>query len=109
MLKTRVFELYHTKYNNLSELAQAMGISVSQVYRVRNGMRKINQKFVIGAVKAFAEYGLEELFYLAPESPTGTINYEYQNSVPCPASTNQPPKVHSRVELVRKFYQESKV
>lgn len=54
-------------YNNLSELASAMGISVSQIYRVREGKRMINQKFIVGAMKAFPEYSLDELFYLAPD------------------------------------------
>jgi len=52
-LKTRVFELYSEQYPNLSELARAMGICVSQVYRVRAGERHINEKFIIGATKAF--------------------------------------------------------
>lgn len=63
-LKTRVFELCNKKYNNLPELAQAMGISPSQIYRVRKGKRGINEKFIIGAVKAFPEYKLDELFYV---------------------------------------------
>ena len=58
-------------YKNLSELAQAMGISVSQVYRVREGKRGINQKFIIGAKKAFPHYKLDELFYLDSELQTG--------------------------------------
>ena len=37
MVKTRVFDLKDPNYRNLSELAHAMGISVSQVYRVRVG------------------------------------------------------------------------
>jgi len=45
-----------------------MGLSVSQVYRVREGKRNINQKFIIGAKKAFPEYKLDDLFYLEPES-----------------------------------------
>ena len=52
------------RYRNLSELAQSMGLSVSQVYRVREGTRSINQKFIIGAKKAFPEFKLDELFYL---------------------------------------------
>lgn len=44
-----------------------MGISVSQVYRVKEGKRNINQKFIIGALKAFPGYKLDGLFYLAPE------------------------------------------
>jgi len=66
-LKTRVFDLCNGHYINLSELAQAMGISVSQVYRVKGGERSINEKFIIGAAKAFPEYKLEELFYVASE------------------------------------------
>lgn len=63
MLKTRVFELCGGRYENLSELARAMGISVSQVYRVRDGKRSINQKFIIGAMRALPGYNLDDLFY----------------------------------------------
>jgi len=52
-----------------------MGISVSQVYRVREGKRQINQKFIIGAVKAFPEQKLDDLFYLTPELPTVTKDH----------------------------------
>jgi len=68
MLKTRVFELSNVRYENLSELAQAMGISVSQIYRVREGKRSINQKFIIGAMSAFPEYRLDDLFYRTRDS-----------------------------------------
>ena len=69
IVKTRIFELYNdgTSYQNLSELAQAMGISVSQVYRVREGKRRINQKFIVGAIKAFPNRTLDELFFLTLE------------------------------------------
>ena len=63
-IKTRIFSVYDKKYRNLCELAQAMGISVSQVYRVREGKRGINEKFIVGAVRAFPEYGIDELFYV---------------------------------------------
>jgi len=66
MVRTRIFELRDGRYHNLSELAMAMGISVSQIYRVREGKRSINQKFIVGAIKAFPEHRLEELFYLIP-------------------------------------------
>ncbi len=72
IVKTRIFDLYTEKYKNLSELAQAMGISVSQVYRVREGKRNINQKFLIGAINAFPGHKLDELFYLVPELPAVT-------------------------------------
>lgn len=72
MVKTKVFDLGSRNYNNLSEMAKAMGISVSQIYRVREGKRYINQKFIVGAVKAFPGYGLDDLFYLTPaESDAG--------------------------------------
>ncbi len=66
-LKTRVFELCNGRYSNLSELARAMGISVSQVYRVRKGQKLISEKFIMGAIKAFPGYNLGDLFYVAPE------------------------------------------
>ena len=106
IIRTRVFELCSRKYKNLSELAQTMGISVSQIYRVREGRRNINQKFVVGAVKAFPGYKLDELFYLALKSPTGKDNYEYQYLAPYSLPTNEKPIVNNRVELVRKFYRE---
>ena len=65
VIRTRVFELYYLKYRNLCELAQAMSVSVSQVYRVREGKRSINQKFIVGAMKAFPERKIDDLFYLA--------------------------------------------
>lgn len=64
-LKTRVFQLYNGKYENLSELAHAMGISVSQIYRLRKGERSVNEKFIVGAIKAFPGYKLDDLFYVA--------------------------------------------
>ncbi len=42
LVKTKVFEMCNGKYKNLSELACAMGISVSQIYRVQQGKRSIN-------------------------------------------------------------------
>ena len=71
IIKTRVFDLCDHQYHNLSELAQAMELSVSQVYRVREGKRSINQKFIIGAKKAFPQYTLDGLFYLDSEPPLG--------------------------------------
>ena len=72
LVKTKVFEMSDENYSNLSELAGAMGISVSQVYRVKEGKRHINQKFIVGAVKAFPGRRLDDLFYLATEVPTTT-------------------------------------
>lgn len=69
ILKTRVFTLCVRNYKNLSELAHAMDISVSQVYRVLEGKRNINRKFIIGAMKAFPGYKFDDLFYFVPETP----------------------------------------
>ena len=68
-LRTRVFELYPREYRNLSQLAFAMGISVSEVSRVRGGKRNINQKFITGALRAFPQFSFDELFYLAQDLP----------------------------------------
>ena len=65
--RTRVFELYNEDYSSLVEVAQAMGISRSQIYRVRQGKRAINEKFIIGALKAFPKYRLDDLSYVVPD------------------------------------------
>lgn len=78
IVKTRIFNLDNNGYKNLSELAKAMGISVSQIYRVREGKRPINQKFIVGAMKAFPNHTFDDLFYLVPES--STVYKEYRNS-----------------------------
>lgn len=72
LVKTKVFEMCDGKYKNLSELARTMGIWVSQIYRVRQGKRSINQKFLIGAIKAFPGQKYDDLFYFIPELPTVT-------------------------------------
>ena len=66
-LRTTVFELYNEDYSNLVEVAQAMGISRSQIYRVRQGKRAMNEKFIIGAIKAFPGHRLGDLFYVVPD------------------------------------------
>jgi len=66
-LKTKVFALYKEDYSSLVEVAQAMGISESQIYRVKHGDRAINEKFIIGALKAFPKYRLDDLFYVVPD------------------------------------------
>ncbi len=86
---TRIFELPNNGCKNLAELAQAMGISVSQIYRVREGKRHINQKFIIGAAKAFPSYKLDDLFYLAPDVPT-VNNYRHRHSAIRSTSKDKP-------------------
>lgn len=67
IIKTRIFEMANSKFSNLSGLAKAMGLSVSQIYRVREGKRGINEKFIVGAKKAFPDSRLDELFYFEEE------------------------------------------
>lgn len=80
IIKTKVFELCNGNYRNLSELARAMGLSVSQVYRVREGKRSINQKFIIGAKKAFPDFKLDDLFYFDTEPPAGSTGETFVTS-----------------------------
>jgi hypothetical protein len=75
LIKTRVFDMANGRFHNLSDLAAAMGLSVSQVYRVREGKRGINEKFIVGAKRAFPDNRLDELFYFTDrksrkETPT---------------------------------------
>ena len=72
-IMTRVFQMANGRYHNLSDLARAMDLSVSQVYRVREGKRGINEKFIIGAKKAFPESRLDELFYFQPGQSSRTL------------------------------------
>ena len=66
-LNTMVFELYNGRYQNLSELAQAMGMSYNLIYRVKKGERNITARFIIGATKAFPGYKLDDLFYVSED------------------------------------------
>ena len=66
-LRTRVFEFYNKDFSSLVEVAQAMGISNSQIYRGKHGERAINEKFIIGAVNAFPGYRLGDLFYVVAD------------------------------------------
>ena len=75
LIRTRIFGFCNGNYKNLSELAQVMEISISQIYRVREGKRSINQQFIIGAIKAFPKREFEDLFYLTSGPPTVTDYY----------------------------------
>jgi hypothetical protein len=81
IIRTRIFDMADSRFRNLAELARAMGISVSQVYRVREGKRGINEKFIIGAKMAFPDLRLDELFYFnsdhSHESLTATAAGRY--------------------------------
>ena len=95
IVKTRIFIFCSGNYRNLSELAQAMGISVSQVYRVREGKRQINQKFIVGAIKAFPNCKLDDLFYLVPDSPTVHNDHHHPSAT---HSTDKPATEEKQTE-----------
>jgi len=85
-LQTKIFNLCNGRYATLPQLAQAMGISVSQLYRVQQGKRHINEKFIIGALNAFPNHRFDELFYLGSESLSGntketTVNIRYKHMI----------------------------
>ena len=67
VIRTKVFEFCEDNYHSLSALARAMGVSVSQVCRVRDGKSGINQKFIAGAIRAFPQHKLEDLFYFVSD------------------------------------------
>ncbi|MBA7560874.1 hypothetical protein ES708_02508 [subsurface metagenome] len=66
-IETNIFELFNGRYRSLSELFKVMRIFVSQVYRVKQGKRHINEKFIIGAIKAFPQHKLDDLFYITQD------------------------------------------
>ena len=61
-LRTRLFEL--KSFYSMAELAALLGISSSYLYRVREGKRGINEKFIVGALTAFPKRKFEDLFYI---------------------------------------------
>jgi len=99
-LKTRVFALSNGKYEKLSDLAQAMGISLAQIYRVSDGKRDIGEKFIIGAVKAFPGYKLDDLFYVVPDVSEMTDSRSDSGAKGNLISTQQPSEAR-RDEIVK--------
>jgi excisionase family DNA binding protein len=101
-LKTRVFGLCNGKYKSFYELARAMGVSLSLVYRVRQGKRGINEKFIIGAVKAFPGYKLDHLFYVVPDESDDLksgVTREQPRHIAKASPTPQKPDLSSKAML----------
>jgi hypothetical protein len=73
VVKTKVFDL--GKYHSLPELARSMGVSVSEVSRVRKGESNINQNFILGAIRAFPEHHFGELFYITSDDSRYNITF----------------------------------
>jgi hypothetical protein len=61
VLRTSLFNLRNEK---MTDLASLIGLSLSQVYRIKNGERGINEKFITGTLTAFPQYKFEDLFYI---------------------------------------------
>jgi len=61
-LRTRLFEL--NRFYNMGELADILDVSVSYLYRIKEGNRKIGQIFIIAALTAFPKRKFEDLFYI---------------------------------------------
>ena len=80
-LETRVYELCNGRYRNLSELARAMGIATSQIYRVRQGKRRINEKFIIGAIKAVPGYINLMICFMLPQTETRVTTNEAESLI----------------------------
>ena len=59
-LRTRLFRLSYSP----AVLANMLGLSVSYLYRVKQGNRGINGKFIVSALTAFPKYRFEDLFYI---------------------------------------------
>ncbi len=61
-LGTYLFEL--EKETSLEKLASIIGVSVPQIYRIRQGKRRIHEKFIVGALVSFPQYTFEDMFYI---------------------------------------------
>ncbi|GAH88968.1 unnamed protein product [marine sediment metagenome] len=59
--KAKLFELADW---NMKMLANALGVHLSQVYRVKDGKRWANGEFIAGALTAFPACKFEDLFYI---------------------------------------------
>lgn len=64
-MKTRVFDLAtEYGYTSLRSLARAMGRDVAELSRIRSGKHGITRSFIEGALRAFPDKTLDELFYV---------------------------------------------
>lgn len=50
--------------HDMKRLARLVGLSLSQLYRIRQGERRIGPQFIVGALTAFPERKFEDLFYI---------------------------------------------
>ncbi len=62
-LATVIPEIYNSRYTDLRELATAMRLPVGVMLPILSGKEPISQDFVVGAIRAFPDHRLDELFY----------------------------------------------
>jgi transcriptional regulator with XRE-family HTH domain len=68
-LKTRVFDVARARGLSNYALARAMGVSLSQVGRVEREESGFSRAFMVGALRAFPDLSLDDLFYQEEEVP----------------------------------------
>lgn len=61
-IKTKLFQIY--PQCNMAQLATLTRLSLSQVYRVKQGKRKVSASFIAEILTTFPNYKFEDLFYL---------------------------------------------
>lgn len=61
-LRTRLFDM--EEGNDMKRLARLVGLSLSQIYRIKQGERGIGERFIVGTLTAFPQYNFEDLFYI---------------------------------------------
>lgn len=61
-LRTRLFDMEEGR--DMKRLARLVGLSLSQVYRIREGKRRIGESFIVGALTAFPKLKFSDLFYI---------------------------------------------
>lgn len=66
-MQTTVFDLARERGWSLRTLATAMGMSHSEVVRVKSGQRPIGGLFIRGALRAFPDKSFDELFTVERE------------------------------------------
>lgn len=64
-LDVKTFEYYQKKHElKETECAEGMGISPSQLWKIKKGVHDPGRDFIAGALKVFREASFDELFFL---------------------------------------------
>lgn len=61
-MRTRLFDMEEGL--DMRKLARLVGLSLSQLYRIRQGKRRIGRQFIVGALTTFPKYKFDDLFYI---------------------------------------------